>query len=447
LLAAQLAERAGGQIPPAIVRSKPRGQLEDEVSVDLSAIRAAADACRDEMIEFLSAMLREPSFSGREAGVQRRVAEAFARVADTRTVPINPAILSDPDFVDQGQDTSYADRGNVLATCGGTGDGRSLILQSHTDVVAVEPDWTDAFEPQFSDDGRTIAARGATDAKGCVATIWLAFRMLKELGLTPAGRLDAQIVIEEEIGGNGALSFVADGCAADGVVVVESTRLQVHHANRGAVWFDVTMAGRAIHMGRRFEGVNAIEKMMKVIAAFNEYERRHIAASRGYPGFERYEAPVQLNVGRIDGGVGHSIVPGECRLAGGVGFLPNKSLAQVVEELHAAIRAIDDPWVREHYTLTCTRLRNDSYEIDPAHPLPVGLAAAANAAGFTSEVFGWNVSCDARLYARRANLPVVVFGPGDIAQAHSRGEHIEIQQILDAAVCLVNFIADWCGVA
>jgi acetylornithine deacetylase len=418
------------------------------VSVDLGAIRAAADACRGEMIEFLSAMLRFDSFSGQEAGVQGCAAEAFARVADTRTVPISRAILADPDFVDQGQDTSYADRGNVLATCGGgggMGGGRSLILQSHTDVVAVEPDWTDAFEPKSLDDGRTIAARGATDAKGCVATIWLAMRMLKELGITPAGRLDAQIVIEEEIGGNGALSFVLDGCAADGVVVVESTRLQVHHANRGAVWFDVTMAGRAIHMGRRFEGVNAIEKMAKVIAAFNEYEQRHIAESRGYPGFERYEAPVQLNVGRIEGGVGHSIVPGECRLAGGVGFLPNKSLAQVVGELHAAIRAIDDPWAREHYTLTCTRLRNDSYGIDPAHPLPVGLAAAANAAGFPSEVFGWNVSCDARLYARRAGLPVVVFGPGDIAQAHSRGERIEIAQILDAAVCLVRFIADWCN--
>jgi acetylornithine deacetylase len=417
----------------------------NDVTVDMKAIRAAAEAGRAEMLDFLSAMLRKPSFSGKEGPVQQLVAAAFAPLAETRQVPIHPAILADRDFVDQGQDRGYADRRNCLATCGGGGRGRSLILQSHTDVVAVEADWTDAFEPRLLDGGRVIAARGATDAKGCVATIWLVFRMLKELGITPAGRLEAQIVIEEEIGGNGALSLILDGRGADGVVVLESTQLQVHHANRGAVWFDVTMAGRAIHMGRRFEGVNAIEKMMKVIAALDAYEQRHIAESRGYPGFERYEAPVQLNVGRIAGGVGHSIVPGECRLAGGVGFLPNKSLEQVVGELHEAIRGIEDPWVREHCELTCTRLRNDSYEIDPAHPLPVGLAAAAREVGCPSEVFGWNVSCDARLYARRAGLPVVVFGPGDIAYAHSRSERIEIAQILDAAVCLVRFILQWCG--
>jgi acetylornithine deacetylase len=415
--------------------------------IDVDAIRAAAEACRPQMLDVLSRLLAIPSFSGQEGAAQQCAAEAFGSVADVQRVPINRAILDDPDFVDVGQDTSYADRCNVVAgfPVAAPGRGRSLILSTHTDVVAVEADWADAFTPRLSGDGRLLYGRGACDAKGSVATIWLVFRVLQALGVAPTAPLTAHIVIEEEIGSNGALSLVADGCAADGAIVLEPTNLQVHHANRGAVWFDLTIGGRAIHMGRRFEGVNAIEKMMKVVAALNDYEQRHLAESRGYRGFERYEFPVQMNVGRIDGGTGHSIVADSCHIAGGVGFLPNKSMKQVMAELHEVVRGTGDAWIREHYALTFTGLRNDSYEIAMDHPLAAGLAAAAADAGAAAEVFGWNVSCDAHVYAKRAGVPAVVFGPGDIADAHSRGEKIEIARILDAAVALVRFIAQWCG--
>jgi len=413
--------------------------------VDIEAIREAAAACRDEMLEFLTRLLRFESFSGQEPDAQRFIAAAFSRLADTKQVPISAAILDDPDFVDQGQDTRYAGRGNVVVSFGGGGEGRSLILNTHSDVVAVGAGWPEAFRPTRSADGRFLAARGACDAKGCIATIWLLAAMLRRLGLEPTGHVAAHLVVEEEIGGNGTLSLVADGCEADGVIVLEPTKLHVHHAHRGAVWFDLHLTGRAAHMGRRFEGVNAVEKMMKIVAALNDYEQRLLARSRGYRGFERYEYPVQMNIGRIAGGAGHSIVADECHLAGGVGFLPDRSMREVMDEVDELIRGIDDEWIRDHYALTFTGLRNDSYEIDPAHPLPAGLAAAARSTGVASDIFGWNVSCDARLYARRLGIPTVIFGPGDIADAHSRGEKIEIQRILDAAVCLVVFILDWCG--
>ncbi len=88
---------------------------------------------------------------------------------------------------------------------------------------------------------------------------------------------------------------------ADGVVILEGSRLNVFPANRGAIWFQAKTTGKSLHMGRRIEGVNAIEKMMEVIKQMLIYEKQLVADSANYPLFERYEAPVQLCIGIISG--------------------------------------------------------------------------------------------------------------------------------------------------
>ena len=78
------------------------------------------------------------------------------------------------------------------------------------------------------------------------------------------------------------------------------------------------------------------------------------------------------------------------------------------------------------------------------HPLPVALGKACEQAALPGEITGWNVSCDARLYAKRAKIPTVVFGPGDIVHAHSGEEQIRFADIQQAADALARFLLDWC---
>ena len=256
-----------------------------------------------------------------------------------------------------------------------------------------------------------------------------------------------QWVIEEEVGGNGALAAIREGHRADGVVVLEPTDLQIHPANRGAIWFRVTTTGKSVHMGRIAEGVSAIEKAIEAIRLLKDYEKGLVAQSKGIPLFERYDRPVQLNVGLIAGGLLPSMVPGECTLEGGVGFLPNKSMTHIKEELQQVLMSAEDPWLRDHVRLEFPKLHNDSYETDPGHPMVLSLREATRDCGLSSEVFGWNVSCDARLYSRIGGMPTVVFGPGSIARAHSREEGIDLGSICQAAGALTRFIVDWCGLA
>lgn len=323
------------------------------------------------------------------------------------------------------------------------GEGAPLLLNTHLDTVPAAG-WEEAFTPRI--EGDRLIGRGACDAKGQVVTLLLVAAALKERGLALERPLEFHFVIEEEVGGNGALALALASKGASGCVVLEPTGLNIHPSNRGALWFKYRIEGRSVHMGRIQEGVNAIEKAWLLAESLQAYWDELLEASRGYPGYEQYEAPVQVNLGTISGGDWPSMVAGWCELEGGVGFLPSKTLAEVEADLRGLIASHPDGWLRDHTTVTFDRLRNEAFAFPLDHPLALGLHQAARAAGGQGEITGWNVSCDARLYAKVAEVPTVVFGAGDVAEAHSAGESIALPELLLAAEALTEFVLDWCGV-
>ena len=406
-------------------------------------IRAAVEKNAAEAREFLKGMIRFESTPGHEAGVVEFARGGFERAGcECELVAIPEEIVNDPEYSFADTPVTYEGRANVVAWRRGTGGGRSVILQSHLDVVP-GGDWEEAFAPQ--DEGDFVVGRGAVDAKGQVAAIWLAMKTLADLDPKLAGDVQAQAVIEEEPGGNGALSLIRQGYTADAAVIFESTNLNIHPANRGAIWFKIEVEGLPTHMGRKSEGISAVDLSIKVIQALYEYEKLIIADSADYPGFERYASPVQVNVGVLHAGSWPSQVAASAVIEGGVGFLPNRTMEQVKREVRGAIDAIDDPWLHEHYKLSFPKLHNDSYEIPYDHPFVLALEKAAHQSGLDSEVFGWNVSCDARLYAKLGGMPTVVFGPGSVSEAHARGEKIDFREIVKAAEAIVRFVTEWCG--
>ncbi len=408
-------------------------------------ISAAVAARAEQARAWLMQMISYPSTQGNETECQAYIKSVFEDIgfpAEYREIP--DELVDDPEYSHSEDEQPYAGRYNLVARRAGSGGGHSLIVQAHADVVPAA-DWLDAYQPKF--DGEYVIGRGAMDDKGQIAMILMALAALGDLGVKLSGDLEVQIVIEEEVGGNGALALIRQGCQADGVVVLEASNLDVFPANRGAIWFRAKTTGTPTHMGNRHEAENAIEKMMEAIKWMLVYEKELIAASAGYPLFERYEAPVQLCLGTICTEGWPSMVAGECVMEGGVGFLPNKKMADVKQELYEAVMRSDDQWLREHFELTFPRLHNDAYEIAPDHPLVTTVHQAACDCGIDSEVYGWNVSCDARLYARLANLPTVVYGASDISQAHSDGEKVLWQEVVEGAEGLTNAVINWCGQA
>ncbi len=404
-------------------------------------ITAAVEALNDSGLEWLQEMIKFESIQGNEQGMQEylhQLMEDLGFSPEYREIP--DSIMDDPEYSHGENEQSYEGRYNIVDTWG-RDEGRSVIIQAHMDVVP-GAEWKEAFQPRF--DGTHVHGRGATDDKGQIVMMLMALKALKDVGFEPGGRIETQFVLEEETGGNGALALIRQGCSADAVIIGEGTLLNVFPANRGAIWFTLTTTGKSLHMGRRREGENAIEKMMDALYQILEYEKELVASSANYPLFERYEAPVQVCIGSIRGGSWPSMVAADCVVEGGVGFLPNTTMDQVKEGLEAAINRSNDEWLKSHYKLEYLKLHNDAYECDPNHPLVQGLNAAAIECGADSEVYGWNVSCDARLYARLAGLTTMVFGPGTIADAHAAGEKVEWAEVVQATKALALALRRWC---
>jgi acetylornithine deacetylase len=392
--------------------------------------------------DFLCRLIAFHSTTGAEAGVQECLHDLLSGAGfPVKFSPIAESIVDDPDYTPVPGHESYLGRPNVLVDLTGSGGGKSVILNSHTDVV---PGPDGMFNAKF--ENGAVHGRGACDAKGQVVTIVLALSALKELGVRLKGDVEAQFVIEEEAGGNGSLAAIAGGRRADAAIVFEPTGLGVRHANRGAAWFKLTVSGRSVHMGRYREGVNAFDEMLGLVPMLKEYEASLREASKGYPGFPDDPSPIVVNVGRVHGGDWPSTVPAECVVEGGIAFLPNRTSRRIVEEVRALIEAKATPWARQHFCFELSGLRNEAFETSAGHPAVRSFQRAAESVLGPRPLEGWTASCDARLFFHRGGMPTIVFGAGDLSRAHSVDERVQIDDIRSAAQVLAKFLADWCGV-
>jgi acetylornithine deacetylase len=407
-----------------------------------SKLRQCADAHLDETKAFLLDLLKIPSVYGKEAEAQRYVRDSFRKIGcRVRQVPIEEGLRRDPEYSHTDHPVSSRGRPNIVIDAGGHGEGRSIILNTHVDVVPAGS-WAKAFDPTVERD--YVIGRGAVDCKGQIAALYLLLHMMKELGVEPRSRVTVQIVVEEEIGGNGSLSLIRQGYSADGVVVLEATDLTVCPANRGAVWFRATVRGKPVHMARKTTGVSAIDKSVELMRLLYEYEAELAQGSRGQPLFAEYEQPVQVNIGRLAAGDWPSTVPGLAVMEGGVGFLPNKDLETVKREL-LSLPAKGDEWLAAHTTVEFPALHNDSYQIPIAHPLVQEMVESCKRVGIQTRIRGLIASCDARLFNRVGGMPTIVFGAGPIEQAHSDGERVKVGDLVLEACALFEFLHNWAG--
>ncbi|MGA2363137.1 MAG: ArgE/DapE family deacylase [Candidatus Aminicenantales bacterium] len=392
--------------------------------------------------ELLCRLIAFRSTTGAERDVQEYLLGVLTIAGfPAELAPVPEDVVRDVDYTIVPGHTSYQGRANILVNLPGSGGGRSAIINSHTDIV---PGPDELFNAR-SKHG-VVYGRGACDAKGQVLTILLALSALKGLGIRLKGDVQAQFVIEEEAGGNGSLSAIIQGHRADAAVVFEPTGLSVCPTNRGAVWYKLGVTGRSVHMGNYREGVSAVDEMLGLVSILKEYESFLRDESKGHPLFSDDPSPVVVNVGQIRGGDWPSTVPGECVVEGGIGFLPNRRIQRIQEELRALIESKATPWARAHYSFEFARLHNEAFETPIGHPAVTCFHRAAESVLGRQKLMGWGASCDGRLFFHRGQMPTIVFGPGDLGHAHSEDEQISLDDILRASEVLVKFLVDWCGI-
>jgi len=318
-------------------------------------------------------------------------------------------------------------RDNIVARFDSPGAMKTILLEVHQDTVPVDGMVIDPFGGEIRE-GK-LFGRGSCDVKGGMASMLSAFaRVAKEKPKSAANVIMA-CTVDEEHTFLGVQQLVKE-VRADMAVIAEPTKLQIVDAHKGVVRWKVRTEGRACHSSRPDLGVNAIYRMGHVLTIIESYAER-LMRSTAHP---RLGSP-SISVGRIDGGVSVNTVPDGCVIEIDRRLLPGEDPLAAWKDFCQSVQANTKvPVVCEEVWMACPAL-------DPtgADELRARLGAAINAVEGKHEVLAVPFGTDASSVAM-AGIPAVVFGPGDIAQAHTKDEWIELDQIDRAVEILYRFL-------
>ena len=413
------------------------------MTIDTQQLRDALQARQDDAVQLLREIIALDSVRGKEAAVAEALCQRLEPVTDQcEPVAIPDALIDDPEYSFELPDWNYRDRPNIRLARRGAGGGRSLIINTHMDVVPPSPGQESPFEGRLVDG--TVYGRGACDCKGQIAMLYLCLQAMADLRLQSRGDLIAHLVVEEECGGNGTLAAIRGPDRADAALVLEPTDLNILPSVRGAVWFSVTCHGRAGHSGQAGRTVSALKEAIRAIEILEGYHGRLLAASKGHPLYDRFENPMPITFGTMEAGDWPAMAPNRATFKGVLGFLPNKTRDQIQREMRDALESEGGDWLPEHFDMEFM-YRHDCNEVPVDHPLVQVLEASCGDSGHPPEVTAMPASCDAWFYTNLLQIPTAVFGAGTLGVAHSSQEHIPVEEIVRGAEILTRTITSWCG--
>ena len=299
---------------------------------------------------------------------------------------------------------------------------QTILLAPHLDTVGAAGT---QFIPQRKN-GR-LHGRGACDTKGSVAAMLAA---LCELANAKSRPLETEIVfaglIDEEHAQAGSRALAASGFKADLAIVGEPTKLQVVTAHKGSLWLELATRGRAAHGATPHLGKNAVHEMARIVDVLEtDYaaqlkQRKHKLLGAG-----------TVNVGTISGGTQPNIVPDGCVISIDRRTLPGETEAGVRREITALLQAKK------------LSAKISSAKLAPALPLETDfklpIVQTFLRAAKQKKSLGADYFCDAAVLSA-GGIPSVVFGPGDIAQAHTADEWISLAELERGKNLLMRFL-------
>jgi acetylornithine deacetylase len=310
-------------------------------------------------------------------------------------------------------------RFNLLITIEADPAAEWLLFESHLDTVGTAGMTVPPFK--LTTDGDRLHARGACDTKGSGAAMLWALREFASVSKRPR---NAGIVftVDEETRMKGAQSFAANELKGflprlRGMIVGEPTQLRAVVAHNGALRWRTITRGVAAHSSDPTKGRSALRNMMQVVAALEE--KFIPLANRESPLTGR--AAASINV--IRGGTAVNIIPDYCEILCDRRLVPGEIAGEVLA-------------TRDH-ALAGMEVEHDEQYLAP--PLPPGSSTALHgwmrpalrSAGLDDSPIGVSYATNASHYAA-AGAPVLVLGPGNIAQAHTRDEWLDRNALIKA---------------
>jgi len=411
------------------------------------------EALRDPMLAELATVVRIPSVGGTadENEAQAHMAALLATgglEVDHWQIDLDD-LTSRADF--PGMEVERSEAWGVVGRLVGTGDGASLMLNGHIDVVPTgDPDaWHTPPYAATVRDGH-MYGRGTCDMKaGLIASVF-AVQAIRQAGVRLRGDLLLASVLGEEDGGLGTYATLQRGWRADACVIAEPTEMDIIPANSGALTFRLRVRGKATHAARRTDGVSAIEKFWPVWQAIAELEtRRHEHVD---PRAARWSLAHPISIGSLRCGDWASSVPDLLVAEGRMGVAIGEPVEAAREALEVAVAAAcaGDSWLRANPVDVEWWGGQFASGSLPAHSDLVQRVQAVHhvaSGGAPLEVYAAPYGSDLRLLTELGGIATLQYGPGDAMLAHGPAESVPLDEVVVTARSLALLALDLCGIA
>ncbi|WP_028357092.1 ArgE/DapE family deacylase [Brackiella oedipodis] len=354
----------------------------------------------------------------------------------------------------ESQIVDYADkRSNLIAEIS-NGEGKTLGISGHMDVVhpGDEKEWS---HPPFAAeiaDGK-LYGRGACDMKGGLTALILAMINLKESGQFK-GKIRLLATVGEEIGELGSKQLANKGYAKgiDAMLIAEPVNIAIMHAHKGSFNYTINSKGVNAHSSNPQAGVNAIENLMLGMNAIQE------ALQKVYADYKN-DAMGKLvhSFTLIKGGSQINTIPDFAQVRANARTIPefdNKKLTELLEKIieqtnqkhqhcQLSLQVDDDmPVMEADKDTELVKLLLDVTKTSKYYDFDKNLKPIAefvqeqvgSAEGLPSQLEAVALSGTtdaAQFYPANPDMDVAIFGPGFSPSAHKIDEYIEVQQYLD----------------
>jgi succinyl-diaminopimelate desuccinylase len=330
-------------------------------------------------------------------------------------------------------------RWNLMAERRWGKGGRALIFNGHLDVVpAGDPSqWKyPPFQGKLSK-GR-IYGRGASDMKSGIASFIHALSTIDRSKLPfHQGAVILHLVSDEESHGHQGMGFLSQrgGIRGDAALVGEPTDLQPVIAQKGALWLRISTLGKSAHGSKPHLGVNAIEKMIKLMERLSSIPLEKEHPLLGKP---------TLSIGTIQGGMKINVVPDRCEIEVDRRMLPGEKKEEVLGKMKGVLDLLQlqDPFFK--YRMEEIDFAEPS-EVNPEEEIvKMGVEAIQNVMGNKPLLRAFSGFTDSRFYVNQCHIPTLIFGPGGVDQSHTTDESVEVDALVHAAhiygLIIINYL-------
>ena len=319
-------------------------------------------------------------------------------------------------------------RSSVVAKIEGK-EERNITLCGHLDTVRViEEDWTKPPLQGIIEEGK-MYGRGTADMKGGVAAIIYTLILLKRRGITPQKKVQLALTADEEWGYRGAKTLVDQGFfdQTDFLIITEPTNLQVAVGEKGEIWIKAKFYGKSAHGSTPELGVNTVVPGSKFVLEVSEEYKKLFNPDPLW-------GNNSINIGQFHGGVQVNVVPNYSEVQLDFRVISEEDKKRALELVRKKGQDIAEEFG--------VQFKEEIFNYHP--PIFTSLdnlyiQKFMQVAG-VKEATIVKYCTDGGTIIPEKKIPFIIFGPGDIAQAHQNDEYIELESLYQSVDTFLEFL-------